>query len=217
MAIQQSNQHADQQIDGVKKGLKDGLKEVSDNSDQQISTVKAEVKSTDDKLSDLYSKTTIGLEQLGVSINKVGKPDPPIPVKLEFTLWGTGSDWPILTTSLRPNKEGVFSVDFTVTNRSPTAAHSVDVWVDICTPCIFAKEPDGFDRPSGMPDQTRHMVIGLLNPEASLSKRTIEIKVPRPTDYFVIGWRYSCELCGGKVAPAQIGKIEVLPAVSEKQ
>jgi hypothetical protein len=66
-AVDRSNQHADKQIEGVRTGLKQGLKEVSDHSDQQITTVKDQVR---EQLSKLYSKTTSGLGELGVSIDR---------------------------------------------------------------------------------------------------------------------------------------------------
>ena len=208
-AVSKSNMHADQQIEGVRQNLK----EVSTHSDEQISTVKSELKDTTQTLSELVSKTT---SALGVSISKVGKPDPPAPAKLQFTLWGQGAPWPVLTSSLRPDKDGVFSVEYAASNLSSTSANNVDIWLDICTLCSFAKEPDGFDRPAGMPDQTRHMMISLLNPGASMPKKTAQIKMPLPTDSFVVGWIYSSELCGGGMAPEQLAKILVLPAVPEK-
>jgi hypothetical protein len=139
--------------------------------------------------------------------------DPPVPAKLRFTLWeeDPGLTTPILSYPLRPDIDGVFNVDFTVENVSSTTGHSIDVWVDLCTDCSFAKEPEGFDRPKGMRDATRHLTIPLLNGGASFVKSTIAVKLSKPVNDFEVGLRYSCEACGGHVMPTQVAKIIALP------
>jgi len=78
--------------------------------------------------------------------------------------------------------------------------------VDICGACTFAQEPAGFEHPEGMLPQTRHRRIGDINPGVSLSKTTIKVKAPSaPT--FDVGFHYSCENCGGKLAAEQVATI----------
>jgi len=201
--VEGANRHTDSQVAMVRDDLKDAK--------QQIGMVRDDLKGTISTVSELFKKTE---DNLSVSIGKVGKPDPPTPPHLLLSLWSptTPMEQPLLETSLRPNADGVFSIEFSIANVPPTsAAHSVDVWIDICTECTFAKEPEGFDRPTGMPDQTRHMMINLLNPGVTLAKKTIEVKLNKPFLDFLIQLRYACDVCG--VHSGQQAKIISLPSL----
>ena len=112
---------------------------------------------------------------------------------------------------LKPDKDGVFSVDVTMVNVSPTAVHGADTWLDICKVCSFAKEPEGYSKLNGMNGQTRWRQIQLLNPGATLQKVSIEVKVtsPRQFESFDIGCRYSCEVCV-RDDPSQIITVHML-------
>jgi hypothetical protein len=196
-ANEKANRHTDEQVASVR----DDLKSASKHSDEQISTLREDVKA-------------VGAG-LGSSISKIGKPDPPVPSKLEFTLWSDDARplHPVLASAVRADKDGIFTVDFTIGNTSQTAAHSADVWIDICIKCSFAKEPSGLDRPSGMRDQTRHLQIGLLNPGTSLQKQSVAVKLLDPQlIFFEVGMRYSCEVCV-KAAETQSARITVLPSL----
>jgi hypothetical protein len=201
-AVERATQHTDEQVTMVRNDLKD----VTGHSDQQIGMVRGDLKGAMDALHNMETGLT-------ASISKVGKPDPPIPPQLLFSLWSEDpkAASPLLASSLRPNKDGLFTVDFSIGNNSHSAARSIDIWIDVCDDCSFAKEPDGFDRPTGMRDQTRHRVASLLNPGASLPKLTVEVKLSKPFTSFEIGMRYSCEICE-KMADTQVARIAVLPA-----
>jgi len=139
---------------------------------------------------------------LSGSISRVGT----TPIKyaqLQFSLWGevAANQLPILDESILPDSDGTISVDFTVTNISDTAADSVDMWVYICDRCVFASEPSGFDKPSGMRDVERHKMFASLNPGVSLEKMTVKIKFPpfSAGTQFVnteLDLKYSCATCG---------------------
>jgi hypothetical protein len=210
--------HTDQKIDGVKQEMKTGLKAVTDHSDERIAAVAKQVESTDAKLSGLFSKTAAGLGELGVSISKVGKPEPPIPASLVFSLWTDAptDDSPIVVKSFHATKDGNYLVSFAVSNKSVTAAHQVDMWVDICDVCTFAKEPSGFDRPEGMREQTRHRMWPLLNSYTSTNKMEIEIKPKGELSDFEIGFRYSCEVCV-KSPAQQKGTVLMLPYAADNK
>src|SRR5262249_39703474 len=132
------------------------------------------------------------------SISKVGKPDPPPHPRLTFVPFE--STPPVrdgfYLIHVNPDKDGNLAVDFTVFNPSEKSAQMVDGWLDICDACSFVKEPDAFDRPTGMRDNTRHTTIQLLNPKASLPKKTVVLKLKEQSlSSFDIAWRYSCDLC----------------------
>ena len=202
-AVEGANQHTDSQVAMVR----DDLKKATEHSDKQIAGVKSD-------LTDLFSKTE---KNLDASIGKVGKPDPPIPPKISFTLWADTAtvDHPVQASSLSPDSDGVFTVEFTAGNYSPTTAHSVDIWIDICTECSYAKEPDSFDRPAGMRDQTRHRMIPLMNRGTSIGKMAIQLKVSKPLAWFQVDMRYSCESCEGMSAP-QVATITILPPLPKQ-
>jgi hypothetical protein len=185
--------------------VRDDLK----SANNQISAVRDEVKGLTGTVTELFSKTEA---DLNASIGKVGKPDPLSPPQLQFGLWNEDPriPAPVLASGLHPDKDGIFVVNFVVSNISKTAARSIDIWVDICDACLFAKEPAGFFRPSGMRDQTRYHTLPLLNPGASSEKLTVEIKLKGVFATFAVGMRYSCEICE-KMAETQVAHIVVLP------
>lgn len=211
-AVSKSNDHADQQISGIRKdvsAVRGDFAKANDQSGRQISKMEDELKGAFGSVATLVSKTETNLN---ASIGKVGKPEPPDLASLQFGLWEENSSTagPILTSSLRPDKDGVFTVAFWLTNNSNTAMHSVDVWIDICDHCMFTQEPAGFERPTGMRDQTRHVRISLLNPGVGTEKGILHIKPARPFTQFEVAMRYSCEVCV-KMAPPQKATIIALP------
>lgn len=119
---------------------------------------------------------------------------------------------PVLLAKLRPDKDGVFNVDFIIANNSDYPARQADVWIDVCNDCSFSKEPDGFDRPRGLRNQTRHMMISLLNPRASTEKYTLSVKPLKSFPAFEIQMRYSCDIC--KYPAGQKATILELPVTT---
>ena len=189
-AVSQANDHADQQF-----------KKVQD----QVSEVKGSLKTTEDNIAAKLDEST---SSLNAGLGRVGKPDPPAPAKLVFTLWDqtfTPED-PVLSKTIQPDGDGAFPVEFTVVNVSESMADTIDIWVDVCSLCSFAKEPKGFEQPAGADDHTRHRLIGSMNPGVSWEKMTVLVKssVPNP---FQVALRYSCKNCGGRIATNQVATI----------
>ena len=97
---------------------------------------------TGDKLADLVSN---GNSQLGESIGKVKPPNPPELAKLQFShAVNLLDDFPLLIKSLPPQANGVLNIDLAIGNSSNVAAKNVDIWIQVCDSCRFAKEPTGF-------------------------------------------------------------------------
>jgi hypothetical protein len=190
-AVSESNLHSDQQIAAVRKDLQDVTKQIS-------GTLRS--------LSSQVSKTE---SDLSGSISKVGVPQPKY-AQLQFSFWNN-SKLPMLIQELRPDNDGSFSADFTVTNISDTAATSAEIWVQVCDQCVFAAEPNGFDKPTGTPENARHKMFAALNPGVSLEKMTVKVKPSQPFIQFSdisLGLRYSCATCG-KIGDQQILRINV--------
>lgn len=186
-AVQEANGHTDRAIDVANM-----------HTDSEVGKVRDDLSSVRRGLESISSQFNQGAADLKESISKVGKPDPPIPANIQFSLWSETMPLPILRSTLRPDKDGIYTVEFVVTNLSDTTtAHLIDTWVDLCMDCSFATEPQQFGRPAGMRDQTRYRRIEVLNPGASTEKQSLQIRFAKPGfTNFEIGWRSSCEVCG---------------------
>jgi hypothetical protein len=203
-AVARANEHTDTEVGMVR----DDLKKATVHSDEQVAAVRSDLKGAAGTLAELFSKTE---SNLNISIGKVGKPDPPVPPNLQFTLWSddTTAPFPLKASAVRADRDGAYHVEFSLVNASETAARSVDVWIDICDECSFVKEPSGFDRPSGMRGQTRHMMFNLMNPSTSIPKQAVDIKLLKVFATFEVQLRYSCDGC--KTAPPQKATLVALP------
>ena len=106
-AVTQSSIHADQQIGNVRS---------------DVQNVKNDLEA---KINDTVSRSTSSLNE---SIGRVNKPVPPEVPRLQFTLWKAemqSAEFPILASSIRPDKDGTFSIDFTFSNLASTSADAV--------------------------------------------------------------------------------------------
>jgi hypothetical protein len=193
-AILGANSHSDQQIGSLRKDLTSQINGVQ-------GSISTEIGST-------VSKST---SELSESIGKVGKPDAPEKVKLQFSLWPFNDDLsPNMVTSVVADKDGTAAVSFAVRNSSGTAASNADIWVAICKTCEFVGEPDGFDKPAGLPDTARHRMIQLLNPSTILAKTVVHVKNSTiDAAGFAMQFRYACAGCaqeGNQVASVYVTK-----------
>jgi hypothetical protein len=206
-AVGKSNDHADSKFHDVQQGV--------DKVHGEIGDVRQHVDATE---KDLTSKLDQATSVISANIGKVGKPDPPIPAKLLFTLWDLAAtpDSPVLSKIVQPNNDGAFPVEFIVMNVSESTADTVDIWVVICSLCLFVKEPTGFEHLAGADEHIRHRMIGSLNPGVSFEKITILVKSSTPNP-FQIALRYSCNNCGGKLVPNQFAIITQGSAAAHKQ
>jgi hypothetical protein len=204
-AVSKANAHSDEKFREVGKSVA--------GVDQRVGAVGTSLAATTTSLSGYIQKTADAIQKtsdrLDTSIGKVGKPDPPIPAKLVFSLWDTvaTAEKPSLSTTANPDSDGNFPVDFTFVDSSETAAEGIDVWVEICRTCTFVKEPSGFEHPAGSDEHTRHRMFGSLNPGVSFEKIAILVKSEATGGFFQLGFRYSCKTCGGKVYPNQVATI----------
>ena len=194
-AVNQANQHSDQQFASVQKnvGALGG----------QVTGLGQSLGTTTSTLSSALEKST---SDLNTSIGKVGKPNPPIPATLTFTLWDTAAslEKPVLSKTIQPDSDGNFPVEISFFNGSESAADSIDFWIQLCEKCSYAKEPPGFEKVSGADDRVRHRMIGSLNSGVSFEKTSVLVKSLATDGFFQIGFHYACKTCGGKVLPNQI-------------
>jgi hypothetical protein len=202
-AVTQSNQHSDQKID---QKIGEVHKDVQD--------VKKDLEA---KIGETSSASTSSLSE---RIDKVGKPMPPELAHLQFSLWKDGmklEDFPILTTSIRPDKDGTFPVGVTFQNTASTSAEALQVNLAICGSCSFASEPSGFQKFSGMGDFERGRTIGDINGGVTFEEIKFSIKAPEGVPSFEIGLQYSCKTCGKATGEWQKVTIFTLPPLTQPQ
>jgi hypothetical protein len=194
-AVEQSNRHSDQKIGEVKNNLE---------------ATKTDLGGRIDKLPNLISKSE---SDLSSTINNIAVP-PVKQAKLQFSFFSPNtSKMPIVSQELYPDENGVFSLEFGVTNISDTVAANGEIWIFVCDQCLFAEDPQGFDKPEGSLAATRHTKFQILNPGVSVDIKVKVKLVGGPYRFFVVGMRYSCALCG-KLQDVQSVKITVLPSLS---
>jgi hypothetical protein len=189
-AVTQANAHSDKKLGEVQKqviGLGSSLSQTQQSLQSQIGKTETD---------------------LNTSIGKVGKPEPPVPAKLVFSLWdiAASADHPVLLKAVHPDKDGNFPIEFSFINASESTADQIDVWVDLCNSCSFVKDPDGFEHPTGIDDHVRHRSFGSLNPDVVFQKITMIVKAPVSSS-FQVGFRYTCKNCARKIGDRQIATI----------
>jgi hypothetical protein len=197
-AVSKANAHSDQQFAGVQQnvGALGG----------QVTGLSQSLNATTSTISSALEKST---SQLNDSIGKVTQPEPIKPAVLIFSLWDMAAtlDKPVVSKFIQPDNDGNYSIDFSFTNVSESTADAIDVWIQVCDGCSFAKEPAGFEKVAGSDDRVRHRIINSLNPGVSFEKTTIVVKSVPTEGSFRIGFRYSCKTCGGKMEPTQLATI----------
>jgi hypothetical protein len=193
-AVDKADKHSDEQF-----------KSANQHADSQFGAVQKDVKGVSDQNVALSQALARATGDINTNLGKVGKPDPPVPAALSFTLWDLNAsiDKPVRTRFLQPDADGNFPVEFSFFDVSTTSAKSIDIWVQLCDACSFAKESPGFEHPAGGLDQVRHRHIGDLNSGIAFEKVTLSVKAPRSPG-FQVGFRYTCENCGGKVSENQV-------------
>jgi hypothetical protein len=212
-AVTDANKHSDKQFQAVQQNVGGVDRKVSAVGDSLAQTA-TDLSSDIQRTSDAIQKTS---DRLDASIGKVGKPDPPIPAKLVFSLWDakSTSDNPTLKTAIQPDKDGSYPVDFTFINDSSTTAETIDFWIQICDQCSFEKEPEGFEKLAGSDEHVRHRMAQSVNPGVALQKMTVAVKPPVGATGFDVAFRYSCKTCAGKVTGNQIARVTLLPATPQ--
>lgn len=183
--------------------LAQAVQQSNSHSDGQFGNIQQQITNLGGALGNLHSQLD---NDLDTDIGKV-KPHPLVPAALTFTLWDpqASAEHPALIQIVSPDKDGNFPVNFTIANGSDTTAEEIDIWLDICHDCSFAKEPEGFENPSGTDPHVRHRSWPSLNPGVNLQEMTAVIKAP-VASRFEIGIRYSCKTCGG-THPRQVASI----------
>lgn len=180
-AVTQSNQHSD--------------KKMGELRDEVVQGVRKDVQTSTDALTGTIAKSDA---DLNTNIGKVGAPPLPVKARLQFSLWHdniTDEEMPLLLEAIGYDKDGSVPVEFSFTNVSPISAEAIDIWVNLCDGCTFAKEPSGFENPSQAVTMRHKGIFPLLNPGVTGEIETIVVNVPHEFPRFSILLRYSCKTC----------------------
>ncbi|MGA2896490.1 MAG: hypothetical protein ABSE27_02690 [Acidobacteriaceae bacterium] len=184
-AVAKANDHSDSKFAGV---------------NQQVGTLENKLEGVNRQQIALDNDFAKATGDINTNLGKVGKPEPPPLASLQFSLWRdemSNSDIPLETVATQPDADGNFPVSILVRNASTVSAEGVEIWVEVCKACIFAKDPEGFDKPNGNNERTRHIIFHDINPGVSVVKN-ISVKVNVPAaPRFVVGVTGSCKNCGG--------------------
>lgn len=187
-AVSEANQHSDQKFKEVKTDV--GI------VDSKVMGVGKSLAETKQSLSTQVQKTS---DRLDLSIGKVGKPEPPEHAKLQFSLFRDGmqeAEYPLTSESLPRDTDGNINVKVAVRNTSGVQAEQVELWVEVCSLCLFATEPNGFDKPKGIDDRIRHKVIPAINPGVTVADNDVNIKVVQPNvGRMGVAMRATCKNC----------------------
>jgi hypothetical protein len=191
-AVAESNRHSDDKFGQVERDLESSKTDLG----AQIERVPA-----------LITKTESDLNN---SISRVGT-TPVRYAQLQFEVFDATYPTPRVLQTISPDSEGIYTVNFTATNISDTAATTADLWVHICQECTYAEEPKGFDRPQGLEEHSRHRMFQILNPGVTMEEMTIKLKITGgPFAYTDVFFTYSCASCG-KISPPQSIRNYLLP------
>ena len=196
-AVQKSNEHSDQKFAPLQAQVTD----LGKNLDVTTKTI-----------SSALNKTTTDLDR---SIGKVGKPEPPESAKLQFSLWKDKmleTDFPLTSERIKPDKDGSYQIQFIIINASSVKAEGVEMWVTICNPCSYTKEPEGFDRPNGIDEHVRHKHLRDLPPGAAVFDNIINVNTNHaPIGPIAIHFTSTCDNCKKL---ENTGKFFIIPDVN---
>jgi hypothetical protein len=192
-AVARANSHADEQFAHVEKDV--------GSVQSQVQGLGKQIDDTTGTIVQTFNKSA---SDLSTSIGNVSLPKSD-PATLKLSLYKEDqqdSEFPMIYMEENPDKDGYFPVNFFIKNISDTAADSVDIWIYVCGQCSYAAEPMGFDKPAGINEHARHILVPTINPGASWGKITVSVKAEDQISRFEFSTRYSCKTCG-KMQPAQ--------------
>ena len=183
-AVNMANQHTDHVVDAA-------TAKANGHTDSKVSELRGDLKSTTETLSNEFSK---GQDTIAKQIAQL-KPAPAELAKLQFSFYRSEfSKYPLVISPMQIGI-GTFSVEFTARNISSVQARDLEIWVQICQACSYAKEPDQFDKPQGSDEHIRHRVFGNLNAGVFMNKMSVDVRLTSSFTSFSTSFNYACANC----------------------
>ena len=102
---------------------------------------------------------------------------------------------PLRDITLPLNPDGSVHVRFTFINNSVVVAEVLQVSLEICRGCKFAKEPEGFTRIPGARETERNHLYGDAPARGAVADLAADVIPPPGASGFGIRLRYLCKTC----------------------
>ena len=108
-----------------------------------------------------------------------------------------------------PVVNDVVHLEFSVINQTDTPADDVGVTFRISSGCEYAKEPKGFRKLEGQPENHRYRNFAQIPAKSRVPTMSVDIKVPSKADRMDVGIIYRCSNCDvpDPNNPMVIGKV----------
>jgi hypothetical protein len=161
----------------------------------EVSQLKVEVKT------EALQKRLAGVQADLEKTQKALAPGPKAEVILTFAPFdnpalGTGlKARPIVEKTMPLSLDGIFHLDVTVLNLTEVEATNVDLTLQICDGCRYAKEPPGFSKPSGVPDTARELFVPRISSLGFLPTFSLDVIPAAYMSAFTVGINYRCTTC----------------------
>jgi hypothetical protein len=186
-AVGKANNHSDDQF-----------RSANQHADAKFGEVEKDVEGVSN---DFNSGLKAATGDITAGLGKVGKPDPPSPPRLAFTLTDTPptTDAPVRSETIKPNADGTYSFKFNVSNVADVSGDQLEMWLTLCKVCEFVGEPKGSDHPPGELPRMRHFVLGSMNAGVGHGEVSVTFKVTVPEvarGPFGVTFAYACKICG---------------------
>jgi hypothetical protein len=102
---------------------------------------------------------------------------------------------PIRDVTLPVNPDGSVHVRFTTINNTDVIPLAVELAIEICRGCKFAKEPEGFRKVEGSADTMRNYFYGDMIAAAPFQDLIVDVIPPVNTSSFSVQVSYRCKTC----------------------
>jgi hypothetical protein len=117
---------------------------------------------------------------------------------------------PVTDVTLPINPDGSVHVECAALNLTSVEASNVDLNIQICDQCKYAKEPDNSKKLPGFPDTVRLVFLPRLQALQSFVPLNLDVIPPPNAQSFPVGFSYRCSTCilprGGSLGTVHISR-----------
>ena len=183
-----------------------------DAMSKEVSNLKAEVKTEA-----LQKKLTTVQEELQKT-QKAMAPGPKAELTFTFLPFDTysSSTTPVTDVDLPMNLDGTVHVEAGALNMTSVDASDVDLNIQICEQCKYAKEPADTVKLTGFSDTVRLLKTPHVQARQVLTSIILDITAPPGTKSFQVGFSYRCSTCV-VTTKASLGIVHILGLQSPSQ
>jgi hypothetical protein len=165
---------------------------------KEVSNLKAEVKTEE------LQKKLASVQADLVKTQKAMAPGPKAELTFSFVPFQNppSGSIPVSHVILQANLDGSVHVEFAVMNHTVVDATNIELDIQICDNCKYAKEPAGLTRTPGAPDTIRTLHLDHLLPRSIYETISLDIIPPSNSVDVPVGFNYRCSTCILPTSPA---------------